>query len=243
MFNRDLIIDCYTFDRTIFDLYKPQLANKFIPDGWKTMHKTTKSKAFLYRPDSEMEVETPTIKTCSGFIDLFSNGIIIPSWSDILIESLGEEVISMSPTNMAVTESHSRDQIWEELYAGYNHVKINSPWLFKTNNDTKFSWNRCSWHRTDIADSFHVMSGIVEYRYQHMTNIQAFVKGNIKINAGDPLVHIIPLSDKKIKLRYHLVEGKEFQSILGTKNLKYVGNYKERKAILSKKSCPFGFGK
>lgn len=242
MFKRDLIINLYTFDKTIFNLYKPQLANKFFPDGWKDMPKTYSSRAYAYNPMSTMEIDSPTVKTCSGIIDLFSSGFIIPSWSDMKLECMPEEVLCHSPSNMGLSESHSRSQVWDSLYEGYQHVKLLSPWLIKVSDDTKFAWMPCKWHRTDLSENFNVMTGVVEYKYQHVTNVQAFIKGGVSINAGDPLVHIVPITDRKIKLQYHLVEGKEFQSILGTKNLKYVGNYKERKEILSKPTCPFGFG-
>lgn len=242
MFKRDLVIDCYTFDKTIFELYKPQHASKFFPEEWKAMPKVYQTKAYAYNPLSNMQIDSATIKTCPGFTDLFSSGFIIPSWSDMNIEALGNDVLCHSPSNMGLAETHPRTQVWDSLYEGYQQVKLLSPWLFKVKDDTKFTWMPCKWHRSDLAENFNVMTGVVEYRYQHTTNIQAFIKGNVFIGAGDPLVHIIPMSDRKIKFNYHLVEGGEFQSILGTKNLKYVGNYKSRKEAI-KPSCPFGFGK
>ena len=51
----------------------------------------------------------------------------------------------------------------------------------------------------------------------------------LEITAGDPIVHIIPISEKEVELRHHLLTEKEFEN----KMLRYsfmssfMGRYKK----------------
>lgn len=241
--NDTITIHCYTFDKTIYELYKPAIASNFIPNQWKELPKTYKKKVFEYNPISNMTIDVPTARVCDGIINMMSRGIIIPSWSDIKIECSSGQVLCHSPCGLGIVESHSREQVWDDLYPGYSQVKLISPWLFKTQEDIKFVWTRCDWHNTEQYKNAEIMSGVLDFKYQHASHVQMFVDGELNISAGDPLVQMFPLTEKKIKLKYHLIENQDYQNILGTKVVKYVGNYKERKKILGNKSkCPFGFG-
>ena len=151
---------------------------------------------------------------------MFSNGFIIPSWGDFQIEVLkdGKFIVAGHQTtepNVRVS-NHSKLQYGYELYKNSGHVKIESPWFLKEKTGVKFVWNGCSWHNTDNLENFYVLSAIVDYKYQAGTNINAFQRKNtiVKFNAGDPLVHVIPMSEKKLKMKHHLVSRDEYEKML-----------------------------
>lgn len=247
MKKKPLVVNVYTFDKTIFDLYKPGLGTKFIPEGWKSLPKSYKDKVYQYHPTSTMHIDVPTAKTCDGIISMYSKSIIIPAWTDVKVEQTSDgQLLSHSPSGMGIVEAHHRQQVWDELYPGYQQVKLISPWLFEVEDDVKFLWTRCDWHNTERYSNTEIMSGMLDFKYQNSSHIQMFVKGSVDILAGDPLVQMFPLTERPIELKYHLKTGEEYQQILGTKVLKYKGNYKHRKAILQDKDkpkCPFGFGR
>lgn len=244
--NKELVIHCYTFDKTIYEFHKPDRAIKFVPEGWKSAPKNIPKKVFAYNPSSTMEQPNHTIKSCVGFLKLFSSGFIIPSWSDILLEPQGEGAIHHSPSHLGMNESMPRDLYWNGLYPEYSHVKLLSPWVIKTDEEIDFTFNSCDWNNTERASDFHVLSGVIDFKYQHCTHVNAFIKNNIHIKAGEPLAHLIPMTERKWRLEHHLVSSTDFNNILGTKILSYTGDYTRRKKIIQeneKSKCPFGFGR
>jgi hypothetical protein len=132
------------------------------------------------------------------------------------------------------------------LYDGYSHIKLGSPWLFKEKTGVKFSWHQSDWHRTDIIDRCRIVSGVVDYKYQNQTNVNLFVKKstNVEFKAGEPLVHIIPISDKRVVLKTHLVDPLEF-SKMEYRPAQYTNSYRTHKKSVEEqeRKCPFGFGK
>jgi hypothetical protein len=74
-----------------------------------------------------------------------------------------------------------------------------------------------SWNFDDFS-MYHIPPGVTEYKFQHGANINLFIKRQkqesiVNINYGQPLVHIVPLSDVKIKLKHHLVSDEEMKKI------------------------------
>ena len=63
------------------DLYPPELANKFLPAWYK--------KQKIYRKDEIPQGKD--VKNCPAIQDTLTSGIIIPSWSDILIEKFAAD--------------------------------------------------------------------------------------------------------------------------------------------------------
>jgi hypothetical protein len=233
-----ITVDCFCSDEIIFHNFQPDKANKFVPENWKTL------PAFIEQsvnPNSKLVLKTPTLKRCNGFTDLFSNGFIIPNWADFQVEMLKDGRYISAGHNAEEPNthfgSHSRLQYGYELYKNSSHIKIDSPWLLKEKTGVKFTWNGCSWHNTDNLENFYILSAVVDYRYQSGTNINAFQRKNtiVKFNAGDPLIHLIPISEKKVKLKHHLVSTTEFNQMVlrEEKAIKY-SNAREIKS-----KCPF----
>jgi hypothetical protein len=245
---KQIIVDCFTQESTTHLCYPPAPANEYFPEGWKKMPKLVKNVMFNDKVStSSLSVDMPTLKKCTGFINLYTSGFIIPSWTDfgIQIDTKGEYFYyNCGPLRI---DQHPSFQLWEGLYDGYAHIKLGSPWLFKEKTGVKFSWHQSDWHRTDIMDRCRIVSGVVDYKYQNQTNVNMFIKKDsvVEFKAGDPLVHLIPLSDKEVILKTHLINPLEF-SMMEQKPSQYINQYKRYKTSIDKleqAKCPFGFGK
>jgi hypothetical protein len=131
------------------------------------------------------------------------------------------------------------------MYKGCGHIKLTSPWFFEEKQGIKFSWNPCMWNGTHHKADMHILSGVVDYKYQHTTNVNAFIKHGsiVKLDAGEPLVHLIPLSDKKVKVRNHLLTDAEFSKRFAIEM--QASNYNNPRNVKKPKEskCPFGFGR
>jgi hypothetical protein len=235
-------VDCFTHRPDVFTFSRIDHSRKFIPEWWKKLPKKFPEP---FHPFS-------TLKTCQGFIDLFQKGMILPMWADISIK-LGEIgstkyawQYSDALSELSVHNIHQRGTYLPD--DKFQHMKLRSPWLVKTKQDLDWSVNGISWCHDD---PFLVLfpEGVLNFKWQLGTNINFFLKRekemrSILLEAGQPMVQFIPLSEKKIVLHHHLVDEKEIKNMqVELKLPKFRNAYSLGKKILQEKEskCPFSF--
>ena len=244
---KEITVDCFTYNSTLIENFAIDQASKYYPKYFKDIPKFANVKAITdpNYSDSVMTVKNATIKMCTGVTELFSNGFIIPAWHEFNIEVTpsGKVVIPSQFPEMNSYEQHPRIQYGDSIYKDYTHIKLVSPWLVSESTGVKFSWNRCDWHRTDNAENFHALSAIIDFKYQNATHVNVFVKnGSIaRFDAGDPFVHLIPLSDQRVKIKHHLLTHDQWHQ----KRINYQlhNSYSNHRKLNYPKQgkCPFGF--
>jgi hypothetical protein len=242
---KEIVVDCFTYHHGVYDYYKPLPANKFIPDGWKSLPKKVDLKAFPDNANSKLTIDGATAKSCVGFINLFKRGFIIQNHTELLLEinaDGGLNAVSID-RNFTDISQHDSYQVWDNFYKDYGHIKLNPQWSFVEKRGIKFLYTKCTWNDTHMADNFHVINGVVDYKIQHNAAVNFYVKKNTSIHllAGQPLSHIIPLSDNDVKLKYHLISKEEYINrfcFVPANKL-----YAEFKRLKETKKCPFGFTK
>lgn len=243
-------VDCFTSNPMVHEHFRIDRASKFFPDEIKLLPNYVEIRA-NHDPNSNLKERIGTLRKCNGLIDLFSVGMIIPCWSDITLEAtdLGHvhyiDRIGRADDNWLTIQPHERMQFGSGIYPNHASLKLIPPWYVEEKSGVKFTWNMCDWHRTDIASKVRVVSGIIDFKHQHQVNINMFMEKNsiIKFEAGDPLVHLIPMSDKKIKLHHHLIDKDIFLEKFRKTMIET--QYKNHRKLRdeSEAKCPFGFGK
>jgi hypothetical protein len=245
---REIVVDCFINDVIIFNNFKIQRAGKFIPKEWKGLPSYHEIK-ISHNLNTKMVQKVPTLKRCNAFRDLFANGFIIPLWADIQLEAYDSQVElrghKIIEPNVR-SEWHSRSQIGD-FYPNYNHIKLESPWRLREKIGVQFSWNGCLWNNTHNLENVQFLPGVLDFKYQSSTHINLFVKKDVVVKyfANDPMVHLIPLSDNKIKLKHHLLSEAEYMKIseATSKSNSYNNPRDLRTGIFPEKKCPFGFVK
>jgi hypothetical protein len=231
-----VIVDCFTAHPIAFEVAKPDNAIKFIPDWWKNIPASYTPKDSFFKH--------PTLKGCDGVINNFKHGIVIPMWCDFAIE------ISPKETNyfryqfgdkMSEISSHQYKQfnnyIKEEEIL---HIKFHSPWFFSCKESMYWMWTDPKWNTIKVND-YVVLPGITSFKYQRSTNINVlFYKEErakiIEIKYNTPLVHIIPLTDRKLILKHHLVDETEINKLnLATTDVKFINNIQILKNLRTNK--------
>jgi hypothetical protein len=235
--NKKIILDCFTSDKIAHEKYPINYTKYFYPDWLKNT-----SSSFVKKLNTNIEVST--IKRCQGLIDYYKNGIIIPMWSDLNFESNQNGYNYNFADKKSIIETHSKQQ-WENFAnpSQFNHIKIINHWHIKTKKNIKFYFNYPFWNHLLHINYFYPPA-IVDYKYQHETHINMFIhsNSNFKLYAGDPIVHLIPLSEKNIEIKNHLISENEIiklknNNVTNTFSFRYLKNkqFKDKK-------CPFGFG-
>ena len=237
---KPVILNCYT-DKSYVSEYAPiDYSNKFLPEWWKDLSKTVESE---YKG-----LEMPTMKTCEGFIAQYKNSITIPAWSDFALQVYSEGTIGHNwvfSDGLSKAEEHPDKQ--RGLYlppTRYQHIKLVVPWVLTCYEEIDWQMLGSTWN-FNKPEELLIPPGIINFKYQFGANINLFVKKDetqkvVRIDHGQPLVQLVPLTERKVELRRHLLTTEQYQKMLQMRTgIKFAGTYRRVKNILKGK-CPFG---
>lgn len=232
---KQLVLDCFTTNPSVYEFSKIQDAKHFIPDWWKETPKTLQHPATFF--------PKPTIKTCPGVIDLYKRGAIMPLWTDLAVEvgAKGEsEYRWQFADTMSTAEVHPATQ-YNNYYHKYDyaHLKLNSPWLLRSNKEVYFAWTQPTYNMENLTE-YVVLPGVCNHRYMSTSNINLFFIKKVEtrtvmLDAGQPLVHLLPFSDENLTVVTHLITDEEAKRMVFRRR-NFVSAYKENLKVTR---CPF----
>lgn len=232
-------VDFFTDYSYVYEHASISQANKFYPDWWKKLPKQYDEISHNF------SVPRPTMKTCRGFIDLYANSIIIPSWTEMMISVQEKDYQITTPTDDIKNVAHSYVQR-EGFLKNFHHAKIITPWIAKSKKDTLFTWQRPMYNFENPLD-FVFFDGALEFKYQNALNINlAFrkIQKTIKIDFLQPLVMLTPQTEKKLVFKTHLISKQEYHSLVEkSKSTTFINSYLKlrRNKEQEEKKCPFHF--
>jgi hypothetical protein len=217
-----ITVDCFTTIPELVTLFPVVNSNNLLPDFWKTLPNTIEHN----------NRTVPTMKTCPGANGLYKQGFIMPAWTDITIDT-NQNKLTWFPDSIAAT--HPSQQWGDKGFSDYYHIKLYSPWAIKEKSGVKFLLTNTFWH--DSTFKPRIVNGLIEFKYQHHSNINMFVPKLItpkiiKIPAGKELAQFIPLSDKRVDLKFHVINDNEMNAVYNPFRFTDIGWYYKRKKIL-----------
>lgn len=241
---KKIILDAFVSEGWIYNNNPIQSSSKFIPKWFKN------SKPF-YTDDGYIPKET--LKQCPAISSLIMKGITLPLWTDYAFKydhDNKEIKWGCGDTLDGYAEAETHDAIQWESFADktrYFHFKIISPWLFRTKEDIDFYWDR-SYFNQKLEVPYSTVPGIINYQRQTGTHINMFIDMHkltknehgfytFNIEAASPVAQLIPLSERNVEVKNHLVSKTEYRDIQNNyKKVFFTNNYKKIK------KCPFHKG-
>jgi len=235
-----VVIDCFTDNLNAAEYFPIKESNNFYPEWWKNLDKT-----HIVAESSGIEIPKSTMKSCDGLIALYQQGFMLPLWSDLIVETQGNGFRYTFADELGHIGSHDYEQMSTE-FISYIHFKIHSPWFIKENKGVQFLFTQPSYNQVKTLCDWHILPGVIDFKYQHATNINFIApRGKrIQLTAGHPLAQLIPLTDKEIELRNHLIDPSNIENLKIKNNFYpfFRGSYKKLKKIIDQKEkskCPF----
>lgn len=232
-------LDCFTARPDVYGSAPIQPVSHFVPDWWKALPKT-------YMEDW---IERPTMRTCAGFVDLFSRGVVLPMWSDLHVRVNPES----KTYNWQFSDNKSQAVLHNPVQAGtlledlnVYHLKLTSPWHFRTKKDIRWHFSQPMWNQ-NMGNEYAIPPGMVNYKYHGLTHVNLLLRNPpaqtvVKLSHGMALAHIIPLTERPLKIHNHLVSEAEFYQLSEIRMLStFTGWYYKRKKMVEsgKLKCPF----
>lgn len=229
--NKKIVIDAFTSSTNAYRFFPIQKAQKFVPAWWKNLH-----HSFEQKTDVGLTIQRPTIKRCEGLISLYKEGMVIPLWSDVVIETAGNSVKYAFADNQSEIGNHPYEQMSPE-FQHYIHAKFISPWRLREITGVNFMFLQPSWNQINFLNDVHTLPGVVDYKFQNTSNVNVLLAKNkrISIAAGDPIAHIIPLTDKDFEVRTHFIDENELKKMeVGSNSFPFfLGSYRKIKKLIT----------
>jgi hypothetical protein len=217
---KKLILDLFCENDPLDGLTAPDKASNFIPKWWLQLEREVEV-SWSMKPAS-------TMRRCPGFLDYFSNSVVLPMWCDFVIDvgAAGTtEYQYQFADNTSFAQEHQSWQRGDFLPdTKYQHLKIKSPWAARTKEDVNWVVTQPIWCFT-TPESVFVPPAVLNFKYQRGTHVNMFIprKENeahrLDIPAGHPLMALTPMTDRPVELRRQIVDAEEFRKI--TKEYKY----------------------
>jgi hypothetical protein len=222
---RKVVLDLFTCQPRAFEFAKPKVATQFFPEWWKEL------KAHI--PDNEVELK-PTMKRCMGFVDHYKHGIILPMWTDFRVEigEIGTEYhYGLTSDGYTPIIQHSVKQRGTFAPADkYCSLKFESPWAARCKEDVYFKWEQPTWNMNNLT-AYVVLPATVEFVYANAINVHVMFPRSTtrdirQISFGTPLVHLTPLTEREIDLRYHMVTPTEYSNFEKGYRVTFLNSYR-----------------
>lgn len=226
MFKKKLKVQLYTDDSHAYEMFKPDHSKKFIPDWWR--------KLPVSRPDTHEHIhvdglEVAGMKTCPAIIGYMKQGFIIPSVASITVQRHmdGKIAFDVLPEKYKTPSSHTA-QDYGDHKPGMQHIKFQLPWRIVTNESIEWLWTQPTWHQSNPL-SHWASPGTIDFKYTHVAEYNLFLPqgGRFSVKPGDPIVQLIPLTEREIDIDVKLVSTEEFNRLDVYKGWR-VNNFKER---------------
>jgi hypothetical protein len=119
--------------------------------------------------------------------------------------------------------------------------------MIKCKEEIEFVFNGNPWALNN-PEQVIIPPGVINFKYQNTVNINMFIRMNgvqkTKLNAGLPLVHLFPMTEREVEIKNHCVDEQEYIKIerLGTMNFShksYLQHKKIKKDAEKTPKCPF----
>lgn len=193
----------------LLKLYPPVKASEFLPEWYK-------KQANYKRIDYKFGPSIPNAKICPAIRYDLTEGIILPAWSDVIIEYNKQDtnwVCSVGSVNFLdqrirefpFLSNHSYNQTegMDLNIGGYGALKLSSPYYMSTEPGVHTKFTDVTHH---IRRDVRFLSATVETDIWHEVNFPfEFINPptdetkKILIKAGDPLVMLTPIKAQKTK--------------------------------------------
>jgi hypothetical protein len=206
-----LVLDLIISEENIqtYNLFPAVETRRITPSWFKTCPKSG-FNWFKFEPEL-------TVRGCPGILNYINSGFVTPLWSDVNIRT--------SPEQIEWYAAGQRPNFFQ-----YHETLIQSPGFY---ND-QFILNTINpWKIKKRKQNIKIMSVVAQYHHtkslpyipiQGITDTEmnrdlnffiAFLRTNAtyELKAGDIFIQYIPLSDKKVSIKNHVVSTQEFRKL------------------------------
>jgi len=213
---KPLVINAYTSDRVLYEVFYPRKSINFLPDSWKQ----TKPKYLISNPhpiDNSTNYRS-TIKQCPGIYGYLKSGFTVPLWSDFSI-LVDKDYVSCIGSKQYINQVDIHGELQKgEMLKDFHIFKLLNPWVFSVDTDVPFLLTSNFYETLLLQQDFIVPPGILDFKNQKDAHIFLLVRKSntpkeIRLNLGFPLLKLLPFTQQPIEIKTHLVQNIDFYRV------------------------------
>lgn len=228
-------IEFITPHKPLLEIAPPVPAGQMLPDWFQNMGTDIPDYNAPFPRVGEWikEFTGHTIKKCPAVIDYLTEGYIIPLWSDILIQKIGDRIHwENNQLDIGIIEFHNFEQAPTYPYQGNDHrhpLKFISPWWFKTPPGWSTLFMAPQLHK---QDNYTLIPGIVETDSFNQINFPGIwhTEGDTILKRGTPFLHVIPFKREKYSHNNRIATAEDHDLITSEQTAlrsKFTGGYRD----------------
>lgn len=213
-----IVLDVFTYDQTVLETAPILPAIRFFPQWMKDLPSEVATEVFNPETREVHTVPKLTVKSCSAVQEYFKTGFIIPLWCDasFIVNPDGRY------SYVSADKPFSVDRNWPMGGMGgfgdYANIRFVVPWHAEEKTGVKFLLRYPSWTSNTnkiLINKFVDACGIIDFKNQNSLHLNTFfelpqTKIEFLLKLGTPIGHIIPLTEKEVELKLHLIEESEW---------------------------------
>ena len=153
-----------------------------------------------------------TVKSCPGIIKSITNGFIVPMWTDLALEyNLAGFKFAFADRRSSL-DHHSNEAI-PGYYTDHFILKLVSPWILKSPVQLQLTF---PFYHHPKPFPIHVAPGTLPFDGTDIEQLNIFLLAEKKeegarilIKQGTPLLHILPVTERKVTIRHEIISTEE----------------------------------
>jgi hypothetical protein len=228
-----VVLDCFTQSNTVYNNHPVQRSINYLPQWWKDLPSDPKT-----HNEHVGYVRGTNMKKCPGFIEYFNKGITIPLWCDLAVTSDQKNIAWQFVSKNFAADIHG--SIQSNNAFNYHHLKLLSPWTIKCKEQIYFLVTESFWNSaldTNFKNNVHCCHGLLEFKHNNASNVNLFfnkVQARYELEAGIPIVQLMPLTEKKIIIRNHHLDPIEASKLILDDRIYFNNFYHRSKKAVEK---------
>lgn len=237
---KPIVLECFSSSEQILETAPITNAIKQMPDWWKKL------------PDHYVQsnsfAPSPTMRGCVGMIEYYTNSVALPLWSDVYIKVDGRRYWWQYSDQSSLANPHNLEDEATDFVQNHGHIKLITPWIIRTKEDVNWVWSQPLYSFAEENFDLKVIPGVLNFKHQVVANVNMLLPLDqekiYKLNFGQVLAHLTPMSNRRVEIKRYLVDENEFKR-LGSmhKPTSFLNKY--RKIIKNKQKfsdCPYHRG-
>jgi len=185
----------------------PAIETRHIAPSWLKTCPKSGFNWFKFEPEL-------TVRGCPGILNYINSGFVTPLWSDVNIRTSPEQIEWYSANgNSNFFQYHETLIQSPGFYNNQFVLNTINPWVIKKRkHNIKIISVAAQYHHVKSLPHLP-MQGIVDTKMNSALNFfMTFSRTNAtyELKAGDIFIQYIPLSDKQVVIKNHLVSKQEF---------------------------------
>lgn len=209
---RELVFSCKITDTFLYNSLPPKLSSQCLPTWYKELkpHYELENKVGLI-------YKTGTVRHCAGIKKTLTSGVIVPMWSDLLLQ-INPDGTFLYQFSDEASEIRTHDgRQYGNLFRDSIILKLASPWACEANRPMNYYLTHPTYH-IGYETEFQVLPGYIDFYYTNALN--PFIICKVKpepyrfmIPGGSPLYQLLPVHDHRVKIKTQVVSLEKFESL------------------------------